>query len=60
MSINDLLLQLRHATDSIDFQEVIALINRDYAYTPTRFTNGTLKIQQAVMRAPVRSFILQN
>ena len=42
MSINDLLLQLRHATDSIDFQEVIALINRDYAYTPTRFTNGTL------------------
>ncbi|MEP3925709.1 MAG: HopJ type III effector protein [Gilvibacter sp.] len=41
-----LLLQLRLATDSIDFQEVIALIDQTYTYTPTRFANGTV-INQA-------------
>ncbi|WP_339724530.1 HopJ type III effector protein [uncultured Paraglaciecola sp.] len=42
MTINDLLLQLRNASDTIDFKDVIQVISQFYDYTPTRFTNGTL------------------
>ncbi len=40
MSINDLITQLRSSPDSIAFDQVMAVINEHYAYTPTRFTNG--------------------
>lgn len=40
MSVNELINKLNTQPNSIDFAEVIATIEANYAYTPTRFTNG--------------------
>lgn len=36
----DLIQQLNTAPEKTEFSEVINIINKDYHYTPTRFTNG--------------------
>ena len=40
MPINKLIEQINTQPDSIDFAEVIATIEANYTYTPSRFTNG--------------------
>ncbi|QES90706.1 HopJ type III effector protein [Rhizosphaericola mali] len=35
-----LLEQIKQNKDTIDFKEVIAFIDENYAFTPTKFTNG--------------------
>lgn len=40
VSVTALLERLRQAPDSVTFDEVIAVINSHYRYTPTLFTNG--------------------
>ena len=42
MSIQALRDQVRGAPDTIDFDQVIALINALYDYMPARFTNGAV------------------
>jgi hypothetical protein len=42
MSIQALREQVQGAPDTIHFDQVIALINALYAYTPARFTNGAV------------------
>ena len=42
MSIQVLRDQVQEAPESIDFDQVIALINTLYHFTPTRFTNGAV------------------
>jgi len=38
--INMLLEQLKTSPETIDFKEVIAFIDENYDFTPTKFTNG--------------------
>ncbi|MFY7827199.1 MAG: HopJ type III effector protein [Flectobacillus sp.] len=40
MSVNSLLSKIKTAPDDIEFQEVIAVIDANYAFTPTKFRNG--------------------
>jgi len=40
MSLNELLQQLKTDPQSVEFQQVIDLINSLYDYTPTPFSNG--------------------
>ncbi|MBI3771912.1 MAG: HopJ type III effector protein [Gammaproteobacteria bacterium] len=40
MSIQELLTRLKQHPETIEFNDVIAVINAHYDYTPTRFTNG--------------------
>lgn len=40
MTIDELILEIRHQPDNIDFQQVIATINANYAYQATSFCNG--------------------
>lgn len=42
MTINDLIIQLRSAPTSVEFEQVMQVINQFYDYTTTRFTNGKL------------------
>lgn len=42
MPVNTLIAKLRDDPDSIEFDEVMAVIDRCYEYTPTRFRNGAL------------------
>ena len=42
MTINELILQLRSAGDTIEFKQVIQVISDFYNYTPTSFTNGSM------------------
>lgn len=41
MNITDFLHKLNTSPDSIEFNEVIALIDQQYDFTPTQFKNGT-------------------
>lgn len=40
LSVESLLARLRQVPDTVSFDEVIAIINATYHYTPTLFTNG--------------------
>jgi hypothetical protein len=40
MTINELIMQLRSANHTINFKQVMQVINRFYDYTPTSFTNA--------------------
>ena len=40
MTVSELINKISRQPNSIDFAEVIATIEANYAYTPTRFTNG--------------------
>lgn len=40
MNVSDLLTQLETAAETVEFDQVIAVINAHYHYTPSRFTNG--------------------
>lgn len=42
MTIRDLIAQVRSAADSIEFSEVMTVINDNYNYTPTTFRNGNI------------------
>jgi hypothetical protein len=42
MTIKDLIAQLRDSPDSIEFGDVMTLIERNYHYTPTGFSNGDI------------------
>lgn len=42
MSIDELVERVRTAPDSIEFDEVIRVIDENYDYTPTRFINGDI------------------
>lgn len=42
MTIRDLIAQVRSAADSIEFSEVMTVINDNYNYTPTTFRNGDI------------------
>jgi hypothetical protein len=42
MTINDLMIQLRSAPTSIEFKQVMQVIDQFYDYTATGFTNGDL------------------
>lgn len=35
--------QLKHTPESIEFDDVIILIDKVFVFTPTAFTNGTVK-----------------
>lgn len=39
-SVEDLLNQVRNAPESVEFNDVIEVINSHYDYTPARFSNG--------------------
>lgn len=43
MSLSNLLQRLREAPESIEFAEVIAVIDSHYDYTPTAFRNGEVE-----------------
>jgi hypothetical protein len=40
MSLSQLLNQLANAPEDVQFQQVIAVIDANYQFTPTRFVNG--------------------
>ncbi|MGI1679951.1 MAG: HopJ type III effector protein [Cellvibrionaceae bacterium] len=40
MGMTELLTLARAQSESIEFQDVMTVINENYRYTPTRFTNG--------------------
>ena len=40
MDINDLKKQLSESPETVEFQDVMTIIEAHYHYTPTRFTNG--------------------
>ncbi len=40
MTPDQLIARIEDAPESIDFEDVIAVIDAHYHYTPTRFTNG--------------------
>jgi hypothetical protein len=42
MTINEVIMQLRSAPTTIEFQQVMQVIGQFYDYTATRFTNGEL------------------
>lgn len=42
MSVNELLMQVRMHPESVEFDQVISVIDASYDYTPTRFSNGAL------------------
>ena len=42
MTINDLIIQLRTAPNTIEFKQVMQVITEFYDYTATRFTNAEL------------------
>jgi hypothetical protein len=42
MTINNLLTQLRETPNTIDFANVMQVINQFYSYVPTSFNNGPL------------------
>lgn len=40
MTVEQLLLQLKTTPETVEFDQVMAVIDQYYHYTPTRFTNG--------------------
>ena len=40
MNVAQLLQQIKTTPESVEFSEVMAVINESYHYTPSRFTNG--------------------
>ena len=50
MTVQELIKQIRTKPESLQFQQVIATIDANYSYIPTRFTNGA-GTQQAVNEA---------
>lgn len=40
MTINELMKQVRQSPETIEFSQVMAVIDDNYRYTPTRFSNG--------------------
>ena len=42
MNIDQLLEKIRRTPESVEFSEVMQVINEYYQYTPTRFVNGTI------------------
>ena len=43
MDINELIEQCRDAPQSVEFEQVMAIINKHYNYTPSQFNNGSIK-----------------
>lgn len=42
MPVKDLIAQLRSSPDTIEFDQVMAVINNHYDYVPTQFSNGAV------------------
>jgi len=42
MKINELIEQCRAAPQSVEFEQVIAVIDQHYHYTPSQFSNGAI------------------
>jgi hypothetical protein len=42
MNIKDLLKQIEYSPETVDYQQVLSLIEANYHYTPSHFTNGAL------------------
>jgi len=42
-TINDLIIQLHQAPDTVEFTSVMQVINQFYSYTPVGFSNGKLQ-----------------
>ena len=42
MSINELIKQCRATPQSVEFEQVIAVIDQHYDYTPSQFSNGAI------------------
>ena len=47
MSIKDLIEQLSTKPETVEFDQVMAVINDNYQYTATRFTNGPDVVNEA-------------
>ena len=45
MSINNFLEKLKESPEHVDFNKLMALIERHYEFTPSRFKNGDLQNQ---------------
>ncbi|GAB1264914.1 HopJ type III effector protein [Aurantivibrio infirmus] len=43
MNVKELISQLRNDPDAIEFSQVIKVIDDNYSYTPTTFTNGEVE-----------------
>ena len=43
MDINELIEQCRDAPQSVEFEQVMAIIDKHYNYTPSQFSNGSIK-----------------
>ncbi|MDX1446666.1 HopJ type III effector protein [Lishizhenia sp.] len=43
MSISELIKKLKSTPSDVSFEETISVIEENYAFTPTAFTNGSLK-----------------
>ncbi|NVK57784.1 MAG: HopJ type III effector protein [Alteromonadaceae bacterium] len=46
LNVEELKKQLVHAPDTIEFSDVMALIDANFAFTPTVFTNGKVENQE--------------
>ena len=42
MNVNELIKQCREAPQNVEFEQVIAVIDRHYDYTPSQFSNGAI------------------
>lgn len=56
MSLDSLLQQLQQRPETVEFDQVIALINSLYRFTPTRFTNGSQVNEQGTNEGSCRIF----
>ena len=42
MNVNELIKQCREAPQSVEFKQVMAVIDQHYDYTPSQFSNGAI------------------
>ena len=42
MNVNELIKQCREAPQNVEFEQVIAVIDRHYDYNPSQFSNGAI------------------
>ncbi|WNC67690.1 HopJ type III effector protein [Thalassotalea nanhaiensis] len=56
MALSDFLQQLKHSPDTIEFNDVMTVINEHYIYTPVTFTNGDLVNQAGTNEGSCKIF----
>lgn len=56
MALSDFLQQLKHSPDTIEFNDVMTVINEYYIYTPVTFTNGDLVNQAGTNEGSCKIF----